>query len=267
MNLGNGGAGPDYGLYSLRDVENDLVRYNEDYLSKPFPNDEIEELIKKTWFASFEFGENVDEELRKDYYTQGSFRLSHQGCGYYDFLIVSGDAKDKVWDDGRVTDQGMGFLAESFLKWYETWLDKSIHKIKTEKVQPTEKLTDRFKDIEIDDDEYIKVKKLSENLREPLKITEKIDHPKEGWFSERKYLKFGFPYGIAVLNGKVIFLSIFNEDLSVLPDILFEMEHLEILGLANNNIDHIPEGIGKLNALYSLTLGSNNLNVMGFRTL
>ncbi|GAB3276718.1 hypothetical protein [Kineosporia babensis] len=36
--------------------------------------------------------------------TRGAVLLAHQGCGYWDWLVVSGPRRGSVWDDARGVD-------------------------------------------------------------------------------------------------------------------------------------------------------------------
>src|SRR5207253_5786756 len=44
--------------------------------------------------------------------TFGSIALSHQGCGYYWLLVVSGPERGTVWEDNRPTDLPVSPLAD-----------------------------------------------------------------------------------------------------------------------------------------------------------
>lgn len=141
--IGNGGAGPYYGLERLengREVDLDYpTKMDLIDLSKPFP-------FTKHW--NVEFGEITEEnyeaiEERKvdEYYANrfinGLLRIANFGCAVSMNLVVNGKEKGNVWVDDRGNDNGLFpdpyFVTDrrlSFLEWYELWLDKSIEELK-----------------------------------------------------------------------------------------------------------------------------------------
>ena len=77
--------------------------------------------------------DEMDESLTDEEYARrfvknfaGAITLAHQGCGYYDMLIVSGEERGTVWMDATVSDQGIGYAFNSFVDWYYNWLESSI---------------------------------------------------------------------------------------------------------------------------------------------
>jgi len=140
--IGNGGAGPYYGLEKL---ENGLyidLDYKEENakiaLSKPFPFTEPWNLIAK----SFE-KELSDEEYNKlqneyfdDKWINGLLRLSNYGCGIFMNLVVTGKERGHIWVDNRCNDGGLcpdPYFEQkgrtTFLDWYELWLDSELKKL------------------------------------------------------------------------------------------------------------------------------------------
>jgi hypothetical protein len=73
------------------------------------------------------FGASTFDELFDDRYICGSIVLSHQGCGYYDRLVIIGLQAGNVWSDGRVSDQGIAPLGCDFYMWYDRWLTDAIY--------------------------------------------------------------------------------------------------------------------------------------------
>ena len=61
--------------------------------------------------------------------TVGAICLADEGCGYRDWLVVSGPARGTMWEDPRCVDEDLKpmLTAEgnpvSFGEWYLTWLD------------------------------------------------------------------------------------------------------------------------------------------------
>ncbi len=141
-NIGNGGAGPYYGLEPLengRFADLDYKR-EEDLidLSKPFPHTEH-------WNLELgELTENNEEEYAKkeeEYFDEkwinGLLRVSNFGCGVYLNLVVNGPEYGNLWVDDRCNDQGIYPDPYSekdgriqFLDWYESWLDKELQEKK-----------------------------------------------------------------------------------------------------------------------------------------
>jgi hypothetical protein len=116
LQVGNGGAGPYYGLLPLGQDQEALP-----LLAAPFPhtqewNDFL--LHNDDYFAA-----NI---------TQGAMRICNSGEGGYELLIVSGPLSGTIWADGRYVEQGLLPLAGqtgqnmNFWTWYNDWIDYSI---------------------------------------------------------------------------------------------------------------------------------------------
>lgn len=65
-----------------------------------------------------------DEE---ETHTHGTIPLAHQGCGYYDLLVVNGPDAGHIWCDGRAADGPISPHTDdggrvTFDRWYLTWL-------------------------------------------------------------------------------------------------------------------------------------------------
>jgi hypothetical protein len=147
--LGNGGAGPFYGLEPFENAIFDDLDYKRvDGLlnpSKPF-------LYTEVW--NMEFIPKVSEDENKEEYdrqyeeftdlyfdiehTNGVLAICNYGCGITLNLVVNGQEHGNIWTDDRGNDGGiyptiqLGEKAKiTFLDWYELWLDNSISEIKT----------------------------------------------------------------------------------------------------------------------------------------
>lgn len=113
LHVGEGGAGPYYGLLPLKRWA-DLAEKQEGSLAVPSP------LVPGPSYA-----DDWDQALgiADDPY-RGILPISEQGCGGYCALVVSGEAR------GRVVYVGDGppyFVWDrSFVDWYERWLDELI---------------------------------------------------------------------------------------------------------------------------------------------
>ena len=154
--LGNGGAGPFYGVNTLEESRicyyDDSERANHIYfdLAKPFPHAEswnAERELEELYTKIDEANEQGDEELEQKLFDQkweiiggeehdyGRLFISHYGCGIRISLVVNGIAKGTMWTDDRTHDGGIYPTTElgnkekiAFLDWYELWLDQSIEK-------------------------------------------------------------------------------------------------------------------------------------------
>ncbi|ENV18064.1 SMI1/KNR4 family protein [Acinetobacter guillouiae] len=139
--LGNGGAGPYYGIEPFEKVLfTDLDYPNNDNLLHPnlaFPH-------TQPWNEFFE--PTCDEEDEEEYERQYSEFHQHQmdgvlaicnyGCGVSLNLVVNGAECGHIWIDDRANDGGIYPSHEfgntdriPFLDWYELWLDLSLEEI------------------------------------------------------------------------------------------------------------------------------------------
>ena len=140
IELGNGGAGPYYGLQTLEDslfADLDYKRANE-FLnpSKPF-------LLTEKWNMTFEGDysneqerQAFEEEYFKDSWVNGLLRICNYGCGASLNLVVNGAEYGNIWVDSRGNDEGIypdPYFGQSertqFLDWYILWLNKSLKEV------------------------------------------------------------------------------------------------------------------------------------------
>jgi hypothetical protein len=105
LHVGDGGAGPSYGLDYLTNAARDSD------LRQPFPLTESSEALEDG---------RLEELIGSDQYTgvPGGLALGHQGCGIYTWLIVNGATYGTIWE-GRDDFYPTGL---SFWQWYEKWL-------------------------------------------------------------------------------------------------------------------------------------------------
>jgi len=146
LEIGNGGAGPHYGLFPLGmwdGTGSGLEPWGEfgaGVLSDEFPHSAHWNLPAER-FAAPEFSDDeaedawqtaLDDEYWNPALTAGSFPIAHQGCAYRNVLVVTGPARGLVWLDGRASDQGIGpeerpeQLGPTFEDWYLGWLENSL---------------------------------------------------------------------------------------------------------------------------------------------
>jgi hypothetical protein len=158
LEMGNGGAGPHYGMFSL---EFSVHGIPYGWLQQPFPYERAyhpardpqpegeEEPLRK---VTPDLRERMDNDFERLVAAQvqprlnpGYVDIAHQGCGMYDLLIVTGPERGHIWmsDWGNgggiypvtqfaqiqsnATSQGRERI--SFLDWYESWLDVSLGEI------------------------------------------------------------------------------------------------------------------------------------------
>ena len=146
--LGNGGAGPFYGVFRLGEVD-DLNRFRAwgraDVLvgdpGRPFPHtaawndlsgmpDEPEEDSELDAF------EKALDQFEKHYFStdqvDGAIPICHEGCALRDWLVVSGPEAGHVWHDSRADYSGLQPVSigskerVGFLDWYLAWLDRAM---------------------------------------------------------------------------------------------------------------------------------------------
>jgi len=148
VNVGNGGAGPFYGIFPLGQVEGPLgmIQWRENdgfvgMLSEPFP-------LMKSWNDTSAMPNHdllhrdEPEYLRqmelfeKEYWSttlaNGAFPICHQGCALQILLVVTGPEAGYLWDDRRSEYSGLKPLRladgsqATFLRWYEEWLNDCL---------------------------------------------------------------------------------------------------------------------------------------------
>jgi len=137
--MGDGGAGPEYGIYPLERCLQQSV-HDLRLLQAPFPHVDAwnmtpEDLgLDRDKLDEEYFHEAFDEAYFKDTYVQGTLRIGTQGCGYGNLLVIAGSERGHMWCDGRSSDEGIYPLPTikrpnerlSFFAWYELWLDQSL---------------------------------------------------------------------------------------------------------------------------------------------
>lgn len=134
--VGNGGAGPYYGLYSLEQLD----RYNE-YLDNSGADDSLTQytFINKNmtieeWNTKIEELEDDDKyDFVMNQICNGVLVIGTQGCTYDNLLMCSGSETGKIVYIDWNLDAGYPpfFTGISFLDWYETYFREIIanHKV------------------------------------------------------------------------------------------------------------------------------------------
>jgi hypothetical protein len=161
--LGNGGAGPNYGLFpaGMHHLGRDLATWEKSGigdLSKPFPHTD-------PWNLPEEFcaqqpdpdettpeeeedrmNEEWDKKLQAHYWiegvTDGAIPVSDLGCARTQLLVINGPESGSIWVDGRVDYEGIApLLSEAgervtFAQWYLNWLDEGIRRFRDKPPAP-----------------------------------------------------------------------------------------------------------------------------------
>jgi hypothetical protein len=152
--IGNGGAGPSYGLLPYGKDDDDRAWEGGGLvgdLSKPFPH-------KTAWNQPDSFwsgapnpppGTSQEEEdglyeawdkvMEEHYWNprimNGAIPICHIGCALRQWLVINGDQRGFVWDDHRADDAGIEPVIDSagkpvtFAHWYMSWLEECLHKL------------------------------------------------------------------------------------------------------------------------------------------
>lgn len=149
--IGNGGAGPAYGLFPLGmcDGRNGLQPWagedgSEGGLSRPFPHTapwNLEGPHEDLADSDPEEYERLWRAYEKAYWspalTYGAMPICHLGCAHRVLLIVTGTEAGHVWEDHRASDGGLCPILRpdgthaTFGWWYRQWLDDALGEIDT----------------------------------------------------------------------------------------------------------------------------------------
>lgn len=113
LELGDGGAGPAYGLLSLAAaLTHDPTPVGPDLLQQPFPHTDP---------TSAPDASAVPRAPRP-----GSITLCDEGPHHSHFLVITGPAHGTLWIDHTPAGGGYQPLHVTFLTWYERWLDDTL---------------------------------------------------------------------------------------------------------------------------------------------
>jgi hypothetical protein len=147
VQIGNGGAGPHYGVFPLGTVDDNFAirnwTPNDDLVgdpSKPFrfeeawndisdmPPDDLHENEEEYW-RRMEFFERTYWGAE---FINGAIPICHQGCALRIWLVVTGPQAGMLWDDRRSEYQGIRPLEltdgsrATFGAWYDEWLQRCL---------------------------------------------------------------------------------------------------------------------------------------------
>jgi hypothetical protein len=140
LNVGNGGAGPCYGIYPLRpegNIHPGMANPSRIDLSVPFRWAEpwnVEWLAQIDWDA----GERPDDCRLEEYldvrHIAGTLCICHEGCGDFWLLVLKGNERGHLWMDGRGNFSGIFPESDAhgarltFSQWYLNWLDDCLQR-------------------------------------------------------------------------------------------------------------------------------------------
>ena len=113
--VGDGGAGPAYGLLPLaRGLMYDVDSTDPARLRAPFP------------YTEFHAEDFHDPVTRDELPRPGSLTVCDEGCYHRHFVVVTGPTRGRMWIDSTTSDGGFIPLGVGFLDWYERWLDNAL---------------------------------------------------------------------------------------------------------------------------------------------
>jgi hypothetical protein len=149
--IGNGGAGPYYGLLPFGQLDDGRSWEEGDLIgdvSQPFPHVEPWNLPGSFWEQQPDMSpdtppEEVDrlmeawDKVEREHYfnsaiMNGAIPICHLGCGLWQWLVVNGEQKGSVWNDSRSDHGGISPLQDesgeqmTFSDWYMSWLNRSL---------------------------------------------------------------------------------------------------------------------------------------------
>jgi hypothetical protein len=162
LSIGNGGAGPYYGVFKLGEMDDGFDykawRENDGFigvLSEPFPH--TNPWNDPSGMPEFDGSRAGDREWEDEYWrakdawdnrywnnanVHGAIPICHQGCAIRDWLIVTGPEAGHVWTDSRADLEGLFPTQQqdsrrvTFLQWYRSWLHDALRSIRDGDASP-----------------------------------------------------------------------------------------------------------------------------------
>jgi hypothetical protein len=145
IRVGNGGAGPYYGLFSLGEVD-DGFGFGPwgDFIGQlplPFPHTAPWNNIadKPEYNEDDEEFDNLIEAFDERYFdpgqVNGAIPICHLGCARRQWLVITGPEAGNIWCDDRADYKGLYPLQTqrhkrvTFFGWYRNWLDEALGKL------------------------------------------------------------------------------------------------------------------------------------------
>lgn len=146
--VGNGGAGPFYGVFPLGQMDDnfDLQDWQEEdglvgVLSEPFPLSEEWNDLTAMPDAEQADTDELEYEKQMEAFDQrywsaslvnGAIPICHEGCAIRIWLVVSGPQSGSLWEDRRSELKGLMPLRlidgsrATFETWYDEWMDTCL---------------------------------------------------------------------------------------------------------------------------------------------
>ena len=145
LEIGNGGAGPYYGVFKLGEMDDGWTtrrwKQGDGFigdLSAPFPH--TRRWNKRPRLPKLDEDDPEYEKALEDYDRQywdsrnvnGAIPICHLGCCLRHWLVITGKEAGHVWVDERTDDAGVFPLTKiskrrfTFREWYCRWLSNSL---------------------------------------------------------------------------------------------------------------------------------------------
>jgi hypothetical protein len=152
--IGNGGAGPYYGLFPfgqhddgfalgswekghlLGDVSRPFAYQDSWNLPESFWNEEPHSTEDTPSEEEDELWEAWDRRLEAHYWNgsimDGAIPICHLGCALRHWLVVNGPCRGEIWEDRRTENNGLSPVLSkdgkrlTFEMWYMFWLEETL---------------------------------------------------------------------------------------------------------------------------------------------
>jgi len=149
--IGNGGAGPYYGVFPLGYMDDafDVAPWDKPYrivgeLAAEFPYREAWNDLSGR--PPDELAQQNEEEYERELGAfegrifapstmNGAFPICHMGCALRVWLVVTGEQYGRLWRDGRAEDTGLSPILikdgtpADFSGWYLEWLREAVSQV------------------------------------------------------------------------------------------------------------------------------------------
>ncbi len=132
IELGNGGAGPDHGIYPLAELEDDQVPLEILLAMKR----DFKHRSKWNGDAKTQHPTHNEFDPQAGYYAydimEGAVPIATHGCAIDYWLVITGKSKGEIWIDKRTDGLGVEPVTDnrgqpmSFKSWYMNWLKNAV---------------------------------------------------------------------------------------------------------------------------------------------
>ncbi len=138
LTVGNGGAGPSYGVIPFHGKDSeDYTDYKR--LGTAWKYADAHNPEHLLWGDEDDQGDDDQEARQRAYWaaceSTGAFYLCHHGCASRSLLVVSGPQRGEVWHDETANDAGLYPAVSAagarltFTTWYLDWIDTELAKL------------------------------------------------------------------------------------------------------------------------------------------